>query len=72
MLFANKTSTRQPCNPNFVDARDAILDADQALTGGVNACEIWTGFAKRGLGQGAKYGALKNRVASTVVPSGVC
>ncbi|KAK6209242.1 hypothetical protein LQW54_006454 [Pestalotiopsis sp. IQ-011] len=62
----------QPCSPNFIDARDAILDADEALTGGDNACEIWTGFAKRGLGQGAKYGALKNRVASTVIPSGVC
>ncbi|KAK9773897.1 putative Extracellular metalloproteinase [Seiridium cardinale] len=62
----------QPCNPNFVTARDAILDADEALTGGDNACEIWTGFAKRGLGQGAKYGASKNRVASKVIPTGVC
>ncbi|KAH6647704.1 extracellular metallo proteinase MEP [Truncatella angustata] len=60
----------QPCNPNFVDARDAILDADEALTGGDNACEIWTGFAKRGLGQGAAYGT--KRVASNVIPSGVC
>ena len=30
----------QPCNPNFVQARDAILDADRALSGGANACEI--------------------------------
>ena len=40
----------QPCNPTFVDARDAILLADLNLTGGLNQCEIWNGFAKRGLG----------------------
>ncbi|PYI01935.1 extracellular elastinolytic metallo proteinase [Aspergillus sclerotiicarbonarius CBS 121057] len=45
----------QPCSPNFIQARDAILDADVALTGGENKCEIWTGFAKRGLGLGAFY-----------------
>ncbi|MGH2730289.1 MAG: M36 family metallopeptidase [Actinomycetota bacterium] len=40
----------QPCDPGFVDARDAILVADAALTGGKNKCLIWAGFAKRGLG----------------------
>lgn len=64
-------TNRQPCNPNFVQARDAILDADTALTGGENQCEIWTAFAKRGLGAGAKYSS-RNRVGSTEVPSGVC
>ncbi|PKX91250.1 extracellular metalloproteinase [Aspergillus novofumigatus IBT 16806] len=61
----------QPCNPNFVQARDAILDADTALTGGENQCEIWKAFAKRGLGAGAQYSS-SNRVGSTQVPSGVC
>ena len=61
----------QPCNPTFVQARDAILDADKALTGGVNACAIWSGFAKRGLGSGAKYSAT-SRTGSTTIPSGVC
>lgn len=61
----------QPCNPTFVSARDAILDADLALTGGDNKCEIWKGFAKRGLGQGANYSSTK-RTDSFVVPSGVC
>ncbi|KAK2748725.1 Extracellular metalloproteinase 9 [Myotisia sp. PD_48] len=61
----------QPCNPNFVQARDAILDADKALTGGANACEIWTGFAKRGLGQGAVYNASR-RTESKTIPTGVC
>ncbi|KFA50369.1 hypothetical protein S40293_10277, partial [Stachybotrys chartarum IBT 40293] len=40
----------QPCNPSIPAARDAILDADRALTGGANLCEIWTAFAKRGMG----------------------
>ena len=44
----------QPCNPGFVDARDAILAADKALTDGDNQCDIWAGFAKRGLGYNAK------------------
>ena len=43
----------QPCLPTFFAARDAILLADQALTGGKNQCEIWAGFASRGLGQDA-------------------
>ncbi|KAI1353877.1 extracellular elastinolytic metallo proteinase [Xylaria sp. FL0043] len=60
----------QPCNPNFVQARDAILDADTALTGGDNQCEIWTAFAKRGLGQGAAYGTT--RKGSNTIPAGVC
>lgn len=30
----------QPCNPNFVTGRDAIIDADEALTGGDNVCEL--------------------------------
>ncbi|PWY96109.1 extracellular elastinolytic metallo proteinase [Aspergillus sclerotioniger CBS 115572] len=61
----------QPCNPNFIQARDAIIDADTVLTKGSNHCEIWKAFAKRGLGQGAKYGVW-NRAGSTEVPFGVC
>lgn len=61
----------QPCNPTFVAARDAIVDADKALTGGANGCEIWSGFAKRGLGEGAVYDAVA-RTDSYVIPDGVC
>ncbi|KKA27194.1 hypothetical protein TD95_002117 [Thielaviopsis punctulata] len=61
----------QPCNPNFVSARDAILDADRALTGGANLCELWTAFAKRGLGEKAKYN-MYSRTESFAVPKGVC
>jgi extracellular elastinolytic metalloproteinase len=51
----------QPCNPGFVTSRDAILTADMALTGGANTCEIWRGFAKRGLGAAASQGSSNSR-----------
>jgi len=47
----------QPCSPGFVTGRDAILKADQYLTGGANQCAIWRGFAKRGLGFSASQGS---------------
>ena len=40
----------QPCTPTFFDARDAIIEADKVLTGGENECDLWRGFAERGLG----------------------
>jgi extracellular elastinolytic metalloproteinase len=43
----------QPCNPTFLNARDAILAADKANYNGEYFCEIWKGFAKRGLGVSA-------------------
>ncbi len=46
----------QPCQPGFVDGRDAILAADMALYGGANQCIIWQAFAKRGLGECADQG----------------
>ena len=39
------------------DGRNAILAADVALTGGANQCEIWRGFAKRGMGFSASQGS---------------
>ena len=46
----------QPCNPSFLDGRDAILLADLALTDGENECAIWRAFAKRGMGAAASAG----------------
>jgi len=46
----------QPCFPSFVDGRDAILAADQAITGGEDYCMIWEVFARRGLGFSASSG----------------
>lgn len=56
----------QPANPSFIQARDAILQADQNLTGGVNFREIWTAFARRGLGAGASTSSASS---STLVTS---
>jgi len=44
----------QQCRPSFFDARDAIIQADQILTGGENFCELWKGFSDRGLGPDAR------------------
>jgi len=44
----------QPCRPSFFKARDAIIQADELLTGGANHCELWEGFSSRGLGPFAK------------------
>ncbi|QRV95445.1 extracellular metalloproteinase MEP [Ceratobasidium sp. AG-Ba] len=38
----------QPCRPTFLQARDAIIAADQDLTGGQNKCLLWEAFASRG------------------------
>lgn len=46
----------QPCFPSFIDGRDAILAADQAITGGQDYCMIWEVFANRGLGVNASSG----------------
>ena len=44
----------QACRPSFFNARDAIIQADQVLTGGENYCELWLAFSRRGLGPKAK------------------
>jgi extracellular elastinolytic metalloproteinase len=46
----------QPCNPSFLDARDALLTAEQVLFGGLHECDLWRGFAKRGMGVSAGDG----------------
>lgn len=42
-----------PANPNFIQARDAILQADLVLSGGADVAEITSAFARRGLGMEA-------------------
>ncbi len=51
----------QPCNPGFVDGRDAILLADELNNNGANACLIWNVFAARGLGYSADQGSTGSR-----------
>jgi uncharacterized protein (DUF736 family) len=47
----------QPCNPGFIDGRDAILKADQLLYGGVYSCAIREAFRRRGMGAFASQGS---------------
>lgn len=60
----------QPCQPSFFDARDAIILADEQLTGGENFCTIWKAFSSRGLGTDASIvgrtpwgGGIRNDVS---------
>ncbi|KAF9555076.1 hypothetical protein CPC08DRAFT_147139 [Agrocybe pediades] len=55
----------QPCNPTFVSARAAWIQADQNRYGGANKCLLWKAFASRGLGTNAA-----SYVNDFTVPSG--
>jgi extracellular elastinolytic metalloproteinase len=55
----------QPCLPGFIDGRDAIFAADQAIYGGANECIIWDAFAGRGLGFSAIQGSSASRSDGT-------
>jgi hypothetical protein len=62
----------QTCNAGLVDARDALLLADQQLFAGANQCEIWGVFARRGLGASASQGltsSVMDNVAAFDVPA---
>ncbi|OCA76105.1 metalloprotease [Chryseobacterium artocarpi] len=50
----------QPCDPTFIEGRDAILAAEMASTHGNDKCMIWKTFAKRGLGVNASAGDKTN------------
>ncbi|KAJ3513999.1 hypothetical protein NLJ89_g2624 [Agrocybe chaxingu] len=43
----------QPCNPTFLTARSAWIQADVNRYGGINKCLLWNAFASRGLGMHA-------------------
>jgi hypothetical protein len=62
VLDAMKT---QPCDPTFVEGRDALIAADAAANGGANECLIWEAFAKRGLGESASDGGGPDTLAVT-------
>ncbi len=50
LVLATDGMKISPADPNFIQARDAILLADQVNYGGQNQCALWRGFARRGLG----------------------
>jgi len=56
----------QPCNPTFVSARDAWIQADENRYNGANKCTLFTTFASRGLG----LNAATDFVDNTDVPAG--
>jgi hypothetical protein len=51
----------QGCGPTFVTGRDAIMAAEEVLTGGDNACTLWASFSRRGLGFSASDGGTTSR-----------
>jgi len=55
----------QNCSPGFVDARNAILEADELANDGNHRCLIWEAFARRGLGFSADQGSPFNRADQT-------
>jgi Zn-dependent metalloprotease len=58
-----------PCSPSFLNARDGILQADQAVNGGANRCAIWTVFARHGMGASATGNNGTQHNAATDVPA---
>lgn len=59
-----------PCEPSFLDARDAILLADETFNAGANQGALWSIFAARGMGLGSgggdqDYDPLVTRFDST-------
>lgn len=46
------------CDPDFLDMRDALLQADTLLYGGQLSEQLWTCFARRGLGFSAQSGGI--------------
>ncbi|KAF9443170.1 metallo proteinase 10 [Macrolepiota fuliginosa MF-IS2] len=55
----------QPCNPTFITARDAMIQADENRYNGINRCLLWKAFARRGLG----YNATEVYVDDSHVPA---
>jgi len=58
----------QPCTPNFVQARDAIILADRQNYQGRHVCALWRGFAFRGLGTGAVVRSTNSVDQSFTIP----
>ncbi|MEM8747384.1 MAG: M36 family metallopeptidase, partial [Actinomycetota bacterium] len=62
----------QPCSPGFVDARDAILQADALNYDGRHTCLLWQAFAAHNLGVGASQGNpnnIRDGVPSSTMPN---
>lgn len=51
----------QPCNPGFIQGRDAIIKADEIHNNSENKCLLWNVFARRGMGYFADGGSKDDR-----------
>lgn len=51
----------QPCNPGFIDGRNAILKADEIHFNSTHKCMLWNVFARRGFGFFADGGSKNDR-----------
>ena len=60
-----------PTDPNLVEARDAILQADLVNNAGANLGDLWAGFAKRGLGENASSPAGGGTTTGVVEDFGI-
>ncbi|WP_375425822.1 M36 family metallopeptidase [uncultured Friedmanniella sp.] len=49
-MLATRAMELSPSDPSFLDMRNSILQADQAVYGGHYRAKIWSVFAKRGMG----------------------
>jgi hypothetical protein len=58
-----------PITPTFIEARDAIIAADNAGFAGADLADIWAGFAARGMGFGASVNAAGAVVESFTTPN---
>ncbi|MGQ0739621.1 MAG: M36 family metallopeptidase [Bacteroidota bacterium] len=56
----------QPCNPGFIDSRNAIMKADTIFFGAQYSCAILEAFARRGMGVGASQGSASIRGDETL------
>ncbi len=49
-----------PCEPGYLDLRDAVLKADTINNNAENSCMIWGVFARRGMGYFADQGTTES------------
>ncbi|MGB7921971.1 MAG: M36 family metallopeptidase [Pyrinomonadaceae bacterium] len=56
-------------SPTMIQARDALIAADQAGFGGVDVDDIWSGFATRGMGFGATTTGTATVTESFLTPN---
>ncbi|HAY71083.1 MAG TPA: hypothetical protein DCX89_04275 [Saprospirales bacterium] len=73
LLLITDALKMQPCNPGFLDGRDAVLLADEINFGGEHQCLLWEVFARRGMGffaeQGDPYNHNDGRENFDVLPT---